>query len=109
MVRKVSEDRVSLTFTEQFVSVNNQNYYCLVFRLGLSHNFSRIEYRIKPEKELRNTENDDRIKIDNGEVKDIKVEGTDNSKNGDRGCATAPTQDNDDVRAVSAANLPLTV
>ena len=98
LVRKVSKDRVSLNFsienfftsgnrirttttTEQFASTSIQNYYNRVFRIGLSYNFSRMEYKIKPEKEVKNVDHDDRRKIDNGEVKDIKLEGTDNNKN----------------------------
>ena len=107
MVRQVSKDRVSLNFsienffskgnrirtttiTEQFGSTSIQNYYNRVFRVGLTYNFSRMEYKIKPEKEQKNHENDDRRKIDNGEVKDIKFEGGDNGKNAGRKSAPAP-------------------
>jgi len=101
LVRQASKDRVSLIFsienffnrgnqirtttvTEQFVSSSVQTYYNRVFRIGLYYNFSRMEYKIKSEKEIKNAEHDDRRKIDNGEVKDIKLDGTDNSKNAGR-------------------------
>jgi hypothetical protein len=100
MVRQQSKDKVSLnlsienffnkgnrirttTVTEQFTSTSIQNQYNRIFRLGLTYNFSRMEYKIKPEKPEKPLQNEDRKKIDIGEVNEIKVDGQDGSK-GDR-------------------------
>lgn len=97
IVRQASKDKVSLNFsienffnrgnrirsttiTEQFSSASIQNHYNRIFRLGLTYNFSRMEYKIKAEKEKKTIINDDRQKPDIGEVKDIKVESPENGK-----------------------------
>ncbi len=97
VVRQASKDKVSLNFsienffnkgnrihstttTDQFSSVSIQNYYNRVFRIGLTYNFSRMEYRIKAEKEKKGIVNEDRQKADIGEVKDIKVESSEGGK-----------------------------
>jgi hypothetical protein len=46
----------------------------------LTYNFSRMEYRIKAEKEKKSIVNEDRQKADIGDVKDIKVEAGENGK-----------------------------
>jgi hypothetical protein len=96
-VRQQSKDKVSLNFslenffnkgnrirtttvTEQFTSTSIQNQYNRIFRLGLTYNFSRMEYKIKPEKPEKAVQNEDRKKIDIGEVNEIKVDGPDGNK-----------------------------
>ncbi len=97
VVNQASKDRVSLNFsienffnkgnrirsttvTDQFASTSIQNHYNRIYRIGLTYNFSRMEYKIRAEKERKTIINDDRQKGDIGEVKDIKVEGTDGGK-----------------------------
>jgi outer membrane receptor protein involved in Fe transport len=97
VVRQASKDKVSLNFsmenffnkgnrirsttvTDQFSSLSIQNHYNRIFRVGLTYNFSRMEYRIKAEKEKKSIVNEDRQKADIGDVKDIKVEAGENGK-----------------------------
>ena len=106
LVRKTSKDRASVNFsienflnsgnqirnttvTEQFTTTSIQNHYNRVFRLGLSYNFSRMEYKVK-QQERKTIVNEDRQKMDIGEVKDIKVEVNENGKNGKQKPAKSP-------------------
>jgi hypothetical protein len=107
-VRQQSKDKVSLnlsvenffnkgnrirttTTTEQFTSSSIQNQYNRIFRLGLTYNFSRMEYKIKPEKAEKSVQNDDQKKIDIGEVNDIKVDGQHGAKSDRKTTSPAKT------------------
>jgi hypothetical protein len=106
LVRKTSKDRASVNFsienflnsgnqirnttvTEQFTTTSIQNHYNRVYRLGLSYNFSRMEYKAR-QQERKTIVNEDRQKMDIGEVKDIKVEVNENGKQGSRKPAKSP-------------------
>jgi hypothetical protein len=97
LVRRASKDRANINFsienffnrgnqirtttvTEQFTTASIQNHYNRVYRLGFGYNFSRMEYKIKPEKERKSIVNDDRQKMDIGEVKEIKMDGSENGR-----------------------------